>query len=155
MGFKIAMITLDVGRIGVAAQALGIGQAAFECAVAYAQQRHAFGKPISNFQMIQNKLSEMETRLQYARLLTLHAAQLKDGGEPFGKQAAQCKLVASEVATFCAHQSMQVLGGMGYVSDMPAERHYRDARITEIYEGTSEVQHLVIAGHILKEYASE
>lgn len=154
-GFKIAMITLDVGRIGVAAQALGIGQAAFECAVQYAQQRRAFDQPISKFQLIQNKLSEMETRLECARLMTWHAAQLKDSGEPFGKQAAQAKLVASEAATFCAHQSMQVLGGMGYVSDMPAERHYRDARITEIYEGTSEVQHLVIAGHLLKEYVSE
>lgn len=154
-GFKIAMMTLDVGRIGVAAQALGIGQAAFECAVQYAQQRRAFGEPIAKFQLIQNKISEMETKLECARLMTWHAAQLKDSGQPFGKQAAQAKLVASETATFCAHQSMQVLGGMGYVSDMPAERHYRDARITEIYEGTSEVQHLVISGHILKEYASQ
>jgi len=154
-GFKIAMMTLDVGRIGVAAQALGIGQAAFECAVQYAQQRRAFGEPIAKFQLIQNKISEMETKLECARLMTWHAAQLKDSGQPFGKQAAQAKLVASETATFCAHQSMQVLGGMGYVSDMPAERHYRDARITEIYEGTSEVQHLVISGYLLKEYASE
>ena len=151
-GFKIAMITLDIGRIGVAAQALGIGQAAFECAIDYAQQRKAFDSPIAKFQMIQNKLSEMETRLECARLMTFHAAELKDAGEPFTRQAAQAKLVASEAATFCGHQAMQILGGMGYVSDMPAERHYRDARITEIYEGTSEIQHLVIAGQLLKEY---
>jgi len=152
-GFKIAMTTLDVGRIGVAAQALGIGQAAFECAIEYSQQRKAFDAPISNFQMIKQKLSEMETKLECARLMTWHAAQLKDSGEPFTKAAAQAKLVASEAATYCAHQAMQTLGGMGYVSDMPAERHYRDARITEIYEGTSEIQRLVIGGSVMKEFS--
>ena len=118
-----------------------------------AQQRKAFGGPISNFQMIQQKISSIATKNDQARLMTWHAAKLCDAGLPFTKEAAQAKLVASEAATYAAHQAMQVLGGMGYVSDMPAERHYRDARITEIYEGTSEIQHLVIAGQLLKEYA--
>jgi len=110
-------------------------------------------KPISNFQMIQQKIADMGTRLECARLMTWHAARLKDAGLPFTREAAQAKLQASEAATFCAHQSMQCLGGMGYVSDMPAERHYRDARITEIYEGTSEIMRLVISGQYLKEMA--
>ena len=152
-GFKLAMSTLDKGRIGVAAQALGIAQASFDCAVDYVQQRKAFGAPISQFQMIQLKLSTMATSLDQARLMTWHAAKLCDAGLPFTREAAQAKLAASESATMCSHQAMQCLGGMGYVSDMPAERHYRDARITEIYEGTSEIQHLVIAGNLLKEYS--
>ena len=102
--------------------------------------------------MIQGKLSEMATRLDSSRLLVHHAARLKDAGMDFTKEAAQAKLVASETATYNAHQCIQVLGGMGYVSDMPAERYYRDARITEIYEGTSEIQHMVIAGKLLKEF---
>ena len=153
-GFKIAMKTLDTGRIGVAAQALGIAQAAFDVAIEYSQQRKAFGKPISNLQMIQSKLAEMSVEIDSARLLTWNAARLKDAGEPYGRQAAAAKLKASEVATRVAHQSIQVLGGMGYVSDMSAERHYRDARITEIYEGTSEIMKLVVSGHLLKEHAS-
>merc|ERR1711991_497766 len=104
---------------------------------------------------IQNKLSEMACRLESARLLTLRAAALKDAGEDFTKEAAMAKLCASEAATFCAHANIQVLGGMGYVSDMPAERYYRDARITEIYEGTSEIQHVVVALNLLKQYAAE
>merc|ERR1711918_42708 len=152
-GFKIAMRTLDAGRIGVAAQALGIGQAAYDCAVGYAMERKAFGKPIAQQQLIQQKLSEMYTKLDAARLLMYKSAILKDNKLPYSKEAAVAKLAASEAATFCAHQAMQVLGGMGFVTDMPAERHYRDARITEIYEGTSEIQHLVIAGHLLKEHA--
>ena len=152
-GFKIAMKTLDAGRIGIAGQALGIAQAAFDCAIAYSQERKAFGKPIAGMQGIQTKLSEMAVRIESARLLTWRAAIFKDNGENYTKEAAMAKLAASEAATFCAHQSIQVLGGMGYVSDMPAERHYRDARITEIYEGTSEIQHLVIAGRLLKEHA--
>ena len=152
-GFKIAMKTLDTGRIGVAAQALGIAQAAFDVAIEYSQQRKAFGKPISNLQMIQSKLAEMSVEIDSARLLTWNAARLKDAGEPYGRQAAAAKLKASEVATRVAHQSIQVLGGMGYVSDMSAERHYRDARITEIYEGTSEIMKLVVSGHLLKEHA--
>lgn len=149
-GFTIAMTTLDGGRIGVAAQALGIAQASLDCAVEYSKIRKAFDKPISNMYAIQEKLSTMSTKIDAARLLIYKAAMLKDQGKPFTKDAAQAKLYASEAATYCAHQAIQVLGGMGYVSEMPAERHYRDARITEIYEGTSEIQHLVIAGQLLK-----
>lgn len=152
MGFKIAMATLDGGRIGVAGQALGIASAALDCAANYALERQAFGQPIAQFQSIQNKISAMAVARDAARLLTWRAAQMKDSKEKYTREAAMAKLAASEAATMCAHQAIQVLGGMGYVSDMPAERHYRDARITEIYEGTSEVQHLVIAGDVLKEY---
>lgn len=150
-GFKIAMKTLDAGRIGIASQALGIAQASLECAVDYAQKRIAFGKPISKLQMIQSKIADMALQLESARLLTWRASWLKDNGENYTKEAAMAKLAASEAATFCSHQAIQILGGMGYVSDMPAERHYRDARITEIYEGTSEIQRLVIAGAVIKE----
>jgi butyryl-CoA dehydrogenase len=151
-GFKIAMQTLDGGRIGVAGQALGIASASIDCAVKYALERTAFGKPIADFQLIQKKISDMVLARDSARLLTWRAAQLKDAGEKYTREAAMAKLAASEAATMCAHQAIQVLGGMGYVTEMPAERHYRDARITEIYEGTSEVQHLVIASDVLKEY---
>jgi len=151
-GFKIAMQTLDGGRIGVAGQALGIASASINCAVKYALEREAFGKPISKLQSIQNMISKMVVARDSARLLTWRAAQLKDAGENFTREAAMAKLAASEAATMCSHQAIQVLGGMGYVTEMPAERHYRDARITEIYEGTSEIQHLVIAGDVLKEY---
>lgn len=150
-GFKIAMICLDGGRIGIASQALGIGQAALEVAVDYAAKRLTFGKPLLKHQLIQDKLAEMALRLESARLLTWRAAWLKDNHLPFTKEAAMAKLAASEAATFISHQCIQILGGMGYVSDMPAERHYRDARITEIYEGTSEIQKLVIAAHVIKE----
>lgn len=150
-GFKIAMKTLDGGRIGVAGQAVGIAQAAFELAVQYSKERQSFGKPISSLYAIQHKLSEMGTKIDASRLLMHKAALLKDQGEPFTKDAAMAKLFASETATFVSHQSIQTLGGMGFVTEMAAERHYRDARITEIYEGTSEIQHLVIAGNILKE----
>lgn len=153
-GFKIAMQTLDGGRIGVAGQALGIASASIDCAVKYSLERQAFGKPICQLQSIQNKISAMTVARDAARLLTWRAAQLKDNGERFTREAAMAKLAASEAATMCSHQAIQILGGMGYVSDMPAERHYRDARITEIYEGTSEVQHLVIAGDVIKEYKS-
>lgn len=152
MGFKIAMMTLDAGRIGIASQALGIAQASLDCAVEYASKRMAFGNPILKLQAIQQKIADMALRLESARLLTWRAAVLKDNEKPYTKEAAMAKLAASEAATFCAHQCIQVLGGMGYVADMPAERHYRDARITEIYEGTSEIQRLVIAGNLAKEY---
>ncbi|CAK1590465.1 unnamed protein product [Parnassius mnemosyne] len=152
LGFKIAMMTLDAGRIGIAAQALGIAQASLDVAVEYASKRIAFGKPISKLQAIQNKFADMALKLESARLLTWRAAWLKDNKQKFIKEAAMAKLAASEAATFLSHQCIQILGGMGYVTDMPAERHYRDARITEIYEGTSEIQRLVIAGQILKEY---
>jgi len=154
MGFKIAMMTLDSGRIGIAAQAQGIAQNAFDTAVEYAQKRESFGAPIAKLQMIQSKIADMALRIEQSRLLIYKAASLKDAGRPFTKEAAMAKLSASETATFVAHQSIQVLGGMGYVSDMNVERNYRDARITEIYEGTSEIQRLVIAGNVLKEYQS-
>jgi len=152
MGFKIAMETLDGGRIGIAAQALGIAQHAFDTAVDYSTKRNSFGSPIAKTQMIQSKLADMAVRIESARLLNYKAAALKDAGRAYTKEAAMAKLAASEAATWVAHQSIQVLGGMGFVSDMPCERNYRDARITEIYEGTSEIQRLVIAGNILKEY---
>ncbi|XP_051166380.1 short-chain specific acyl-CoA dehydrogenase, mitochondrial [Leptopilina boulardi] len=152
MGFKIAMMTLDSGRIGIAGQALGIAQASLDCAMEYASKRMAFGKPIMKLQIIQQKLADMALKIESARLLTWRAAHLKDNKQSYTKEAAMAKLAASEAATFCSHQCIQVLGGMGYVSDMPAERYYRDARITEIYEGTSEIQKLVIAGNLIKEY---
>jgi len=151
-GFKIAMKTLDGGRIGVAGQALGIASASIDCAVHYALERNAFGKPIAELQSIQNKISKMVLARDAARLLTWRAATMKDEGSKYTREAAMAKLAASEAATMCAHQAIQVLAGMGYVTEMPAERHYRDARITEIYEGTSEIQHLVIAADVLKEY---
>lgn len=151
-GFKIAMKTLDCGRIGIASQALGIGQAALDCALEYSGKRDAFGAPIAKLQAIQMKLADMELRLESARLLTWKAAMLKDVGQPYTKEAAMAKLAASEAATFVSHQAIQILGGMGYVTDMPAERHYRDARITEIYEGTSEIMRIVIATNLLKEH---
>ncbi|XP_076224591.1 activator-recruited cofactor subunit 42 isoform X2 [Nomia melanderi] len=152
MGFKIAMTTLDAGRIGIAAQALGIAQASFDTAVEYAAKRQAFGMSIIKLQAIQQKIADMALKLESSRLLTWRAAVLKDSGKPYTKEAAMAKLSASETSTFCSHQCIQILGGMGYVTDMSAERHYRDARITEIYEGTSEIQRLVIAGNIIKEY---
>ncbi len=152
-GFKIAMMTLDGGRIGIAAQALGIAQAAFEAAIAYSQERKAFGGPISNLQTIQFKLADMATRIEGARLLTWRAAMLKDAGERYTKEAAMAKLVASETSTFVTHQAIQIFGGNGYVTEYPVERHYRDARITEIYEGTSEIQRIVIASNVIKEFA--
>ncbi|XP_066507203.1 short-chain specific acyl-CoA dehydrogenase, mitochondrial [Hoplias malabaricus] len=152
MGFKIAMQTLDSGRIGIASQALGIAQAALDCAADYAHKRTAFGAPIAKMQAIQFKLADMAVAIESARLLTWKAAMIRDAKKPYSKEAAMAKLAASEAATFVSHQAIQVLGGMGYVTDMPAERHYRDARITEIYEGTSEIQRLVIANQVLKEY---
>ncbi|ODN05497.1 Short-chain specific acyl-CoA dehydrogenase, mitochondrial [Orchesella cincta] len=154
-GFKIAMMTLDEGRIGIAGQGLGIAQASLDCAMEYAEKRIAFGAPILRLQSIQNKIADMAMRIEAARLLTWRAAVLKDAGRPFTKEAAMAKLAASETATFASHQAIQILGGMGYVSDMPAERFYRDARITEIYEGTSEIQRLVIANNIIKEYSNK
>jgi len=152
MGFKIAMMTLDGGRIGIAGQAIGIAQNSYDTAVDYALKRNSFGQPISKLQMIQSKIADMAVRIEQSRLLMYKAAALKDAGKPFTKEAAMAKLSASETATYVAHQAIQVLGGMGYVSDMPVERNYRDARITEIYEGTSEIQRLVIAGNVFKEH---
>lgn len=151
-GFKVAMTTLDAGRIGIAAQGLGIARAALEVAVIYAKERKSMGVAIAKHQAVQMKLADMALQLESARLLTYRAAALKDDGQTYIKEAAMAKLAASEAATFCAHQSIQVLGGMGFTTDMPAERHYRDARITEIYEGTSEIQRLVISGKVIHEY---
>ena len=153
-GFKVAMTTLDGGRIGIAAQALGIARAAFEAAVAYSQERHAFGGPIANLQAIQHKIADMAVEIDAARLLTYQAAMLKDAGKRFTKESAMCKLYASEMAARVTHQALQVFGGYGYVREYPVERHYRDQRITEIYEGTSEIQRLVIARSVLKDVAS-
>jgi butyryl-CoA dehydrogenase len=150
-GFKIAMMTLDGGRIGIAAQALGIGQACLDAAVKYAHERHAFGKPLAEIEGIQMKIADMAMELQASRLLTYHAAWLKDQGVRFSKQAAMAKLHASEAATKAAHMAVQIHGGYGYLRDFPVERLYRDARITEIYEGTSEIQRLVISSAALKE----
>jgi butyryl-CoA dehydrogenase len=150
-GFKVAMKVLDGGRIGIASQALGIARACLEDSVAYAKQREAFGKPIAEFQAIQWKLADMATELDAARLLTLRAAALKDRHQRFTAEAAEAKLYASDVAVRAARECVQIFGGYGYVSDFPAERHYRDAKITEIYEGTSEIQRLVIAEDLLAE----
>jgi butyryl-CoA dehydrogenase len=150
-GFTIAMTTLDAGRIGIAAQALGIGAAALEAAVTFAKERKAFEKPIARLQAIQFKLADMATRLETARLITLEAAWLKDTGRPYSKESAMCKVYASEAASFIADEALQIHGGYGYIREYPVERHFRDARITEIYEGTSEIQRLVIAQNLLKE----
>ena len=149
-GFKIAMQILDSSRISIAAQCVGIGQAALEAAVHYAQQRHSFGKPLAEHQAIQFMLADMATRLDAARLLTHRAALLKDAGQPHGQESAMAKLFASEAAHFCADRAVQIYGGYGYFKDNPVERYYRDVRVTEIYEGTSEVQRLVIARGVLK-----
>jgi alkylation response protein AidB-like acyl-CoA dehydrogenase len=147
-GFKIAMMTLDGGRIGIASQALGIAQASLDASVAYAKEREQFGQPIVKFQAIQFKLADMATRIQAARFLTYHAAWLKQQGQPYSQAAAMAKVFASEAAMEAATQAVQIHGGMGYTTDYPVERYMRDAKITEIYEGTSEVQRLVIARHL-------
>ncbi|RFF28328.1 MULTISPECIES: acyl-CoA dehydrogenase family protein [unclassified Wenzhouxiangella] len=148
-GFKIAMGVLDAGRIGIAAQAVGIAQAAFDASVEYAQERKAFGREIGTFQMIQAKLADMKTRLEAARLLTLKAAWTKmkamETGGRFTQEGSMAKLFASEAAMWIAHQAVQIHGGMGYSKEMPVERYFRDAKITEIYEGTSEIQRMLIA----------
>lgn len=150
-GFKIALQTLDGGRIGIAAQAVGIARAALESSIKYSKERTQFNQPISNFQAIQWMLADMATRTDAARLLTLRAASLKDAKERFSPQSAMAKLYASEAATYAAHKAIQIYGGYGYTKDYPVERFYRDARITEIYEGTSEIQRLVIASNLLKQ----
>lgn len=154
-GFKIAMSTLDGGRIGIAAQALGIARAAYEKAVAYAKERKAFGKPIADKQAIQFKIADMAMELDAARLLIWRAAMLKDQAATDAsvrhtKESAMAKLYASEMATRVTHQALQIFGGYGYSQEYDLERHYRDARITEIYEGTSEIMRVVIGGWALK-----
>jgi len=148
-GFRVAMSTLDGGRIGIAAQALGITQAAYDVARAYALERRQFGRRIADFQAIQWKLADMATQLEAARLLVYKAAWLKERGEPHGEAGAKAKLFASELARRQTAEAIQVLGGYGYTKEFPVERYYRDAKITEIYEGTSEIQRLVIARSLL------
>ncbi|MDT8447983.1 MAG: acyl-CoA dehydrogenase family protein [bacterium] len=149
-GFKIAMKTLDGGRISIAAQALGIAQAALDRSVAYAQERKQFGRPIGDFQAIQFKLADMYSRLEAARLVTYKAAWLKGQGKAVSQASATAKLLAAETASFCANEALQIHGGNGYSAEYDIERLFRDARITEIYEGTSEVQRIVIAKELLK-----
>jgi len=151
-GYKVALSTLDGGRIGIAAQAVGIAQGAFDEALQYAQQRTAFGQPIANFQAIQFMLADMATEIDAARLLTRKAAWKHDSGGRFTMEASIAKLFASEMSTRVTHKAIQVHGGYGYSREYPVERMYRDARITEIYEGTSEIQRLVIAAWVLKSY---
>ena len=148
-GFKVAMATLDGGRIGIAAQALGIAQAAYDVARAYALERRQFGRRIGEFQAIQWKLADMATELDAARLLIYRAAWLKQVGRPHTAEGAKAKLFASEMARRQTGEAIQILGGYGYTKEFPVERYYRDAKITEIYEGTSEIQRLVIARSVL------
>ena len=148
-GFKIAMAVLDAGRIGIAAQALGISQAAYQASLAYSKEREAFGQKIGQFQGIAFKLADMKTRIEASRLLTYNAAMAKErsktSGGRFSLEASMAKLFASETATFVADEAVQIHGGMGYSKELPVERYYRDAKITQIYEGTSEIQRMVIA----------
>jgi len=150
-GFNFAMNTLNGGRIGIAAQALGIAQASLEAAIKYSKERKAFGRPIAELQAIQFKLADMATKVEAARLLTLQAASLKDQRKDFAMQAAMAKLFASRTAMECADEAIQIHGGYGYVREYLVERYLRDAKITEIYEGTSEIQRIVIARHLLKD----
>jgi len=152
-GFKIAMSILDAGRIGIAAQALGIAQAAFEASVKYAKEREAFGNPIGEFQAIQWILADMATRIQATRMLVYSAALKKMRGEKYTREASMAKLYASETAMWVTTKAIQVHGGMGYSKELPVERYFRDAKITEIYEGTSEIQRIVIARETLKQFA--
>ncbi len=149
-GFKLAMIALDGGRIGIASQACGVARAAIEASVRYAKDRTAFGKPIGQFQGLQFQLADMATQQQAAELLALRAAYLKESGAPFTREASMAKLFASEVSNKVCGQAVQIHGGYGYIDEFPVERYLRDARVQTIYEGTSEIQRLVIAREILK-----
>ena len=151
-GLGVALGTLDTGRIGIAAQATGIAEAAFRYATQYALGRTTFGKPIAEHQAIAFKLADMQTKIRAARLLAYEAAWMKDRGERHAESGARAKLYASQVANEVTYEAIQILGGRGYMKDHPVERHYRDARVTEIYEGTSEIQRLVISRAIMKEY---
>jgi alkylation response protein AidB-like acyl-CoA dehydrogenase len=143
------MTVLDAGRIGIASQALGIAEAAYEASIQYARERQAFGEPIGSFQMTQAKIADMKTRIEASRQLIYNAVLAKERGKITGErytlEASMAKLFASETAMFVAHQAVQIHGGMGYSKELPIERYFRDAKITEIYEGTSEIQRLVIA----------
>ena len=148
-GFRVAMTSLDAGRIGVAAQALGIAQACLEAAVRYARERVQFGKPIAEFQAIQWMVADMKAEIDGARLLTMRAAWRKDHGLPHGPESSIAKLTASAAACHCADKAVQIHGGYGYTKEFPVERYYRDAKVTELYEGTSEIQRIVIANSVL------
>ena len=150
-GFRVALEALDVSRVTVGAEAVGISQAALDAALSYARDRQQFGQPIANFQAIQWMLADMATQLEAARLLTYYAAQLLDEGKPFIKEAAMAKLYASEVSSFVTNKAIQIHGGYGYTKDYPLERYLRDAKLTEIYEGTSEMQRMTIARHLIRE----
>ncbi len=153
-GFRIAMAILDAGRIGVAAQAVGIAEAAFEASLQYAREREAFGQPIGAFQMIQQKIADMKTRLEASRALLYNACMAKEAAKATGAryttEASMAKLFASETAMFVTHEAVQIHGGIGFSKELPLERYFRDAKITEIYEGTSEIQRVVIARNELK-----
>ena len=149
-GFRIALGTIDASRIGIAAQAVGIARGAFEKALAYAQERQQFGQPIADFQAIQWMLADMATQIDASRLLTYRAAYLKDNGLSFVKESSMAKVFAAEAAMFVTSKAIQIHGGYGYIKDYPLERYFRDAKITEIYEGTSEVQRMTIARQLLR-----
>ena len=149
-GFKVALSTLDGGRIGIAAQAVGIAQSCLDHSLSYAREREAFGRPIGELQAISFKLADMATRIEAARLLTYRAAAVKDSGRRFTTEAAMAKLFAAEVGVDASREAVQIFGGFGYINEYPVERLYRDAKICEIYEGTSEIQRLVIAASALK-----
>jgi len=144
------MQSLDTGRIGVGAQSLGIAQAAYEKALAYSKTRVQWGSPITKLQAIQFKFADMATRIEATKWLVYHAAYLRDNDKPFVKEASMAKVFSSEMATYVTHQAMQIMGGYGYMKEYDVERYYRDARITEIYEGTSEIQRHVIASLVIK-----
>jgi alkylation response protein AidB-like acyl-CoA dehydrogenase len=150
-GFSIALSALDSGRVGIACQAIGIGTAALDAAVRYAKERHAFGQRIANYQGIGFALADVATELDAARLLALRAAALKEAGKPFGREGSMAKVFASEKANKACDVAVQVHGGYGYIDEFPVERHYRDARVMTVYEGTSEIQRIVIARHLLAE----
>jgi alkylation response protein AidB-like acyl-CoA dehydrogenase len=148
-GFKVTMDTLDAGRIGIAAQAVGIARAALEDATAYARERRQFGKAIAEFQGVQFLLADMATRIQAARVLMLRAAWLRDHGIPCARESSMAKLFAGDTAMWVTTQAVQVFGGYGYIQEYPAERHMRDAKITQIYEGTQQIQRVVVARQVL------
>ena len=154
-GFRIAMTIIDSSRISLATQSVGLAQAAFDAAVRHVQQRETFGKPLKEHQAIQFMLADMATQIDAARLLTRRSAQLKDAGLGHNRESAMAKLYASEAAHFCVDRAVQIFGGYGYFRENPVERFYRDQRVTEIYEGTSEVQRIVIARSLLREFAIE
>jgi butyryl-CoA dehydrogenase len=148
-GFRIAMASLDGGRIGIASQSVGLAQAALDAAVSYAKERVQFGRAISQFQGIRWMIADMATRIEAARLLTFNAAAMRDRGENFSAAASMAKVFASEMANKVAYTALQIHGGYGYIQEFAVERYYRDARVFTIYEGTSEIQRMVIANHVI------